>query len=73
MVFKDKDEAAIRWPIQPYYYSESEQRILTIIQQAQLYVSTKGHTLANKVGYLETALNSIQNAIELQRRYAEEK
>ena len=73
MVFKDVDEAAVRWTVQPFYYSESEKRILTIIQQAKLYVSTKGYTLANKVGYLETALNSIQNAIELQRRYAEEK
>jgi hypothetical protein len=72
MVFKDKDEAAVRWTAQPYYYSESDKRILTIIQQAKLYVTTKGHTLSNKVGYLEEALNSIENAVKLQRRYAEE-
>jgi hypothetical protein len=73
MVYKDKDEAAIRWPVQPYYYSESDKRILTIIHQAQLYVSTKGHSLANKVGYLEQTLNSIKDAVKLQRRYEEEK
>ena len=73
MVFKDKDEAAVRWTAQPYYYSESDKRILTIIQQAQLYVTTKGHSLANKVGYLEECLNSIKDAIKLQRRYEEEK
>ena len=72
MVFKDKDEAAVRWTAQPYYYSESDKRILTIIHQAQLYVSTKGHSLSNKVGYLEEALNSIKDAIKLQGRYAEE-
>jgi hypothetical protein len=72
MVFKDKDEAAVRWTAQPYYYSESDKRILTIIHQAQLYVSTKGHSLSNKVGYLEETLNSIKDAIKLQRRYAEE-
>jgi hypothetical protein len=73
MVFKDKDEAAIRWPVQPYYYSESDKRILTLIHQAQLYVSTKGHSLANKVGYLEECLNSIEDAVKLQGRYEEEK
>ena len=73
MVYKDKDEAAVRWTAQPYYYSESDKRILTIIHQAQLYVTTKGHSLANKVGYLEEALNSIKDAVKLQRRYEEEK
>jgi hypothetical protein len=73
VVFKDKDEAAIRWPVQPYYYSESDKRILTIIHQAKLYVTTKGHSNANKVGYLEECLNSIKDAVKLQRRYAEEK
>jgi len=72
MVFPDASAAAVRWTAQPYYYSESEKRILTIINQAKLYVSTKGHTLANKVGYLEETLNSIEHAIDLQRRYAEE-
>ena len=72
MVFKDKDEAAVRWTAQPYYYSESEKRILTIIHQAQLYVTTKGNSLANKVGYLEEALNSIEHTVKLQGRYAEE-
>ena len=73
MVFKDANEAAVRWTAQPYYYSESEERILTIINQAQLYVSTKGHSLANKVGYLEECLNSIKDAVKLQGRYEEEK
>jgi hypothetical protein len=73
MVYKDKDEAAIRWTAQPHYYSESDKRILTIIHQAQLYVTTKGHSLANKVGYLEECLNSIKDAVKLQRRYEEEK
>jgi hypothetical protein len=73
MVFKDANEAAVRWTAQPYYYSESEERILTIINQAQLYVSTKGHSLANKVGYLEECLNSIEDAVKLQGRYEEEK
>ena len=72
MVFKDANEAAVRWTEQPYYYSESEKKILTIINQAQLYVSTKGHSLANKVGYLEECLNSIKDAVKLQRRYEEE-
>jgi hypothetical protein len=72
MVFKDKDEAAVRWTAQPYYYSESEKRILTIIHQAQLYGTTKGNSLANKVGYLEQALDSIKDAVKLQRRYEEE-
>jgi len=72
MVFKDANEAAVRWTAQPYYYSESEKKILTIINQAQLYVSTKGHSLANKVGYLEECLNSIKDAVKLQRRYEEE-
>jgi hypothetical protein len=72
MVFKDANEAAVRWTAQPYYYSESEKRILTIIQQAKLYVTTKGHTLSNKVGYLEEALNSIEHTVKLQGRYAEE-
>jgi hypothetical protein len=72
MVFKDANEAAVRWTAQPYYYSESEKRILTIINQAQLYVSTKGHSLANKVGYLEECLNSIKDAVKLQGRNAEE-
>jgi hypothetical protein len=73
MVFKDANEAAIRWTAQPYCYSESDKRILTIIHQAQLYVSTKGHSNANKIGYLEECLNSIKDAVKLQRRYAEEK
>jgi len=73
MVFKDANEAAIRWTAQPFYYSESDKRILTIINQAQLYVSTKGHSNANKVGYLEECLNSIKDAVKLQRRYEEEK
>ena len=72
MVFKDANEAAVRWTAQPYYYSESEKRILTIINQAQLYVSTKGHSISNKVGYLEEALNSIEHTVKLQGRYAEE-
>jgi hypothetical protein len=72
VVYKNKDEAAVRWPAQPYYYSESDKRILTIIQQAQLYVNTTGHSNANKVGYLEECLNSIKDAVKLQRRYEEE-
>jgi hypothetical protein len=73
MVYKDKDEAAVRWTAQPYYYSESDKRILTIIHQAQLYVSTKGHSLAHQVGYLEECLNIIKDAVKLQGRYEEEK
>jgi hypothetical protein len=72
MVFKDANEAAIRWTAQPYYYSESEKRILTIIHQAELYVNTTGHSNANKVGYLEECLNSIKDAVKLQGRYEEE-
>jgi hypothetical protein len=73
VVYRDANEAAIRWTAQPYYYSESDKRILTIIHQAQLYVTTKGHSLASKVGYLEECLNSIKDAVKLQKRYEEEK
>ena len=73
MVFKDANEAAIQWQPKDPPYLESEKRILTIIKQAKLYVSTKGHSLANKVGYLEECLNSIKDAVKLQRRYEEEK
>jgi hypothetical protein len=35
MVYKDKDEAAVRWDAKPKFYSKTEAQILTIIQQAR--------------------------------------
>jgi hypothetical protein len=69
MVYKDAEEAAVRWELKPKFYSRTEDRILTIIQQAELYVTTKGHTLSNKVGYLEEAIKSIKHSIEFPESY----
>jgi hypothetical protein len=63
MVFKDANEAAIQWQPKDPPYLESEKRILTIIKQAKLYVSTKGTTNSNKLGYLAQALISIEESI----------
>ena len=69
MVFKDANEAAIQWQSKHPPYSESDKRILTIIHQAQLYVSTKGTTNANKLGYLAQALISIKESIIYQETF----
>lgn len=64
MVFKDADEAAIRWEAKPKFFTRTESRILTIIKQANHVINAKEHSLSYKVGYLEGCLGSIQDAIE---------
>ena len=63
VVYKDKDEAAVRWELKPRFYSKTEDRILTIIQQARSVINNKERRLAYKVGYLEEALKSIEESI----------
>jgi len=63
MVYKDKNEAAIRWQTPPKFYSKTEVRILTIIQQAHCVINNKDRKLAYKVGYLEECLKSIEESI----------
>ena len=63
MVYKDKNEAAIRWQTPPKLYSKTENRILTIIQQARCVINNPERKLAYKVGYLEEALKSIEESI----------
>jgi hypothetical protein len=63
MVYKDKNEAAIRWQTPPKFYSKTEVRILNIIQQAHCVINNKDRKLAYKVGYLEECLKSIEESI----------
>ena len=64
MVYKDKDEAAVRWELKPKFYSKTEDRILTIIQQARCVINNPERKLAYKVGYLEECLVSIEESIK---------
>ena len=63
MVYKNKDEAAVRWKVKPKYYLKTEDRILTIIQQARNVINNPERKLAYKVGYLEECLKSIEESI----------
>ena len=63
MVFKDANAAAVRWELKPRFYSKTEARILTIIQQARHVINNPERKLAYKVGYLEEALKSIEESI----------
>jgi hypothetical protein len=63
VVYKDKDEAAVRWELKPTFYSKSEDRILTIINQARCVINNPERKLAYKVGYLEESLKSIEESI----------
>ena len=69
MVYKDKDAAAVRWELKPRFYSKTEARILTIINQARCVINNKDRKLAYKVGYLEEALNSIEESIKEEEAY----
>jgi hypothetical protein len=69
MVYKDKDEAAVRWQTPPRFYSKTEDRILTIIQQARCVINNPEKKLAYKVGYLEEILNSIEKSIIHEENY----
>ena len=64
MVYKDKDEAAVRWELKPRFYSKTEDRILTIIKQARCVINNPERKLAYKVGYLEESLKSIEESIK---------
>jgi hypothetical protein len=63
MVFKDANEAAVRWEAKPKFYSKTESRILTIIQQARHVINNHEKSLAYKVGYIEECLVSIEESI----------
>jgi hypothetical protein len=63
MVYRDASEAAVRWETKPRFYSKSEARILTIIQQARHVINNPDRKLAYKVGYLEECLKSIEESI----------
>ena len=69
VVYKDKDEAAIRWQTPPKLYSKTEVRILTIIQKAHSVIHNPKRELAYKVGYLEKALKSIEESITAVENY----
>lgn len=69
MVYKDKDEAAVRWELKPKFYSKTEDRILTIINQARCVINNKDRKLAYKVGYLEECLKSIEESIIYQETF----
>ena len=69
MVYKDKDEAAVRWQTPPKFYSKTEARILTIIQQAYCVINNPEKKLAYKVGYLEECLKSIEESITQAENY----
>jgi hypothetical protein len=64
MVFPDANAAAVRWELKPRFYSKTETRILTIIQQARHVINNPERKLAYKVGYLEESLNSIEESIK---------
>jgi hypothetical protein len=63
MVYRDANEAAVRWQTPPKFYSKTEARILTIIQQALCVINNPERKLAYKVGYLEETLKSIEESI----------
>jgi hypothetical protein len=63
MVFPDANAAAVRWELKPKFYSKTEDRILTIINQARCVINNKDRKLAYKVGYLEECLKSIEESI----------
>jgi hypothetical protein len=63
MVFPDANAAAVRWELKPRFYSKTEDRILTIINQARCVINNNERKLAYKVGYLEEALKSIEESI----------
>jgi hypothetical protein len=63
MVYRDANEAAVRWEAKPKFYSTTEDRILTIIKQARCVINNKDRKLAYKVGYLEECLKSIEESI----------
>jgi hypothetical protein len=63
MVFPDANAAAVRWEAKPRFYSKTEDRILTIINQARSVINNKDRKLAYKVGYLEECLKSIEESI----------
>ena len=69
MVYKDKDEAAVRWELKPKFYSKTEDRILTIINQARCVINNPERKLAYKVGYLEESLKSIEESIIYQETF----
>jgi Zn-finger domain-containing protein len=69
MVFKDADQAAVRWELKPKFFTRTEDRILTIIRQAHHVINNEERSLAYKVGYLEETLNSIKDSIEFQDSY----
>ena len=69
MVFKDANEAAVRWEAKPRFYSKTEDRILTIIKQARCVINNKDRKLAYKVGYLEECLKSIEESIIYQETF----
>jgi hypothetical protein len=63
VVYKNKDEAAVRWQTPPKFYSKTEARILTIINQAHCVINNPERKLDYKVGYLEECLKSIEESI----------
>jgi hypothetical protein len=69
VVFKDANEAAIRWEAQSKFYSKTENRILTIINQARCVINNPERKLAYKVGYLEECLKSIEESIIYQETF----
>ena len=69
MVFRDADEAAVRWEVKPRFYTRTEDRILSIIKQAHHVTTAKEHSLSYKVGYLEGCLESIKHSIEFPECY----
>ena len=64
MVFPDANAAAVRWELKPRFYSKTEARILTIINQARCVINNPERKLAYKVGYLEESLKSIEESIK---------
>jgi hypothetical protein len=69
MVFPDANAAAVRWQTPPRFYSKTEDRILTIIQQARCVINNPEKKFAYKVGYLEEILNSIEKSITYQEDF----
>jgi hypothetical protein len=69
MVYRDASEAAVRWETKPKFYSKTEDRILTIINQARSVINNKDRKLAYKVGYLEECLKSIEESITYQEDF----
>ena len=69
MVYRDANAAAVRWESKPKFYSKTEDRILTIINQARSVINNKDRKLAYKVGYLEECLKSIEESITYQEDF----